>query len=90
MLTKRTYFTIEIEDEHLKSLVNIVCLSGCLSICLYPINGKTADPIEPKFCVGPRMSPGNVYECSELQKVVCKKKQVSKLCLDKSINSQLN
>ena len=45
-------------------------MSGCLSICLYPINGKTADPIEPKFCVGPRMSPGNVYECSELQKVV--------------------
>ena len=28
-----------------------VCLFG-LSVCLYPINVKTAKPIGPKFCVG--------------------------------------
>ena len=26
------------------------------------INVKTAEPIEPKFLVGPPMSPGKVYE----------------------------
>ena len=33
-----------------------------LSVCLYPINVKTAEPIEPKFFVGPHMTPGKVYE----------------------------
>ena len=27
-------------------------LSVCLSVCLYPINVKTAEPIGPKFFVG--------------------------------------
>ena len=26
-----------------------------LFVCLYPINVKTAEPIGPKFCVGPRV-----------------------------------
>ena len=29
-----------------------VCLFWCLSVCLYPINVKTAEPIGPKFFVG--------------------------------------
>ena len=37
---------------------------------LYPINVKTAEPIGPTFCVGPHMTPGKVYGCSELQKVL--------------------
>ena len=28
-----------------------------LSVCLYPINVKTAEPIGPKFCVGPHVAP---------------------------------
>ena len=28
----------------------------CLSVCLYPINVKTAEPIGPKICVGPCMT----------------------------------
>ena len=34
---------------------NIHCLSVCLFVCLYPINAKTAEPIRPKFFVGPNM-----------------------------------
>ena len=34
-----------------------------LVVCLCPINVKTAEPI-----TGPRLIPGKVYGCSELQK----------------------
>jgi len=37
-------------------------LSVCLSVCLYPINVKTAEPIGPKFFVGHPGTPGKVYE----------------------------
>ena len=37
-----------------------VCLSVCLFVCLYPINVKTAEPIRPKFCVGPQVVPGKI------------------------------
>ena len=37
-------------------------LSVCLSVCLYPINVKTAEPIEPKFFVGHLGTPGKVYD----------------------------
>ena len=47
-------------------------MSVCLFVCVYPINDKTAEPIGPKFSVGPGMTPGKVYGCSELQKVVSK------------------
>ena len=33
-----------------------------LSVCLYPINVKTAEPIGPKFFVGHLGTPGKVYE----------------------------
>ena len=41
-----------------KSLVYILCLS----VCLYPINVKTAEPIGPEFCVVPYLTTGKVYE----------------------------
>ena len=48
----------------------LVCLS--MFVCLYPTNVKTAEPIGPKFCVGPHLTPGKVYGCSKLQKCVSK------------------
>ena len=44
-----------------------VCLFVCLFVCLYPINVKTAEPIEPKFFVGHLVTPGKVYEWSKFQ-----------------------
>jgi len=41
---------------------------ACLSVCLYPINVKTAEPIGPKFCVGPHVAPGKVYKWSKFEK----------------------
>ena len=39
-----------------------------MGVCyLNPINVKMAEPIGLKFCVGPDMTPGKVYECLELQ-----------------------
>ena len=38
-------------------------LSGCLFVCLYPINVKTAEPIGPNFFVGHYVTIGKVYEC---------------------------
>ena len=38
-----------------------------LSVCLYPINVKTAEPIGPKFFVGHLGNPGKVYEWSKFQ-----------------------
>ena len=37
-------------------------LSVCLSVCLYSINVKTAEPIGPKIFVGSSVTPGKVYE----------------------------
>jgi len=38
-----------------------------LSVCLYQINVKTAEPIGPKFFVGHLGTPGKVYEKSKFQ-----------------------
>ena len=43
-----------------------------LSVRLHPINVKTDESNECKLCVGPHMTPGKVYGCSEFQKVVSK------------------
>ena len=40
-----------------------------LLVCLYPINVYTAEPIKPKFCVVPRMTPRKIYGGSKLQKL---------------------
>ena len=39
-----------------------------LYVCLYPINVKTVEPIGLKFFVGPRETPGKVYERSNFLK----------------------
>ena len=49
--------------------IYILCSSICLFVHLYPSNVKTAEPIGPKFCVGPHMTPGKVYGYSKLQNV---------------------
>ena len=43
------------------------CLFVCLSVCLYPINVKTAEPIGPNFFVGHHVNTGKVYEWSKFQ-----------------------
>jgi hypothetical protein len=40
-----------------------------MSVCLYPINVKTAGPIGPNFCVGPHLTPGRVYGITILEKI---------------------
>ena len=47
--------------------INLACLSVSLSVCLYPINVKTAEPIGPKFFVGHLGTPGKVYKWSKFQ-----------------------
>ena len=42
--------------------INLACLSGWVSVCLYPINVKTAEPSGPKFFVGHDVTTGKVYE----------------------------
>ena len=48
----------------MSSMSSLVCQSDGL----YPINVKTADPIRPKFCAGPHMTLGKVYETSKMEK----------------------
>ena len=42
--------------KYYSSALFILCLSGSLSICLYPIKIKTAESIGPKLFVGPHMT----------------------------------
>ena len=37
--------------------IYIPCLSGCLFVCFYPINVKTAEPNGPKFFCGASHDP---------------------------------
>ena len=46
----------------------VIYIKKCLSVCLYPRNVKTAEPIGPKFFVGSRVTPGKVYGWSNFQK----------------------
>jgi len=52
--------------------INLACFSWWVSVSLYPINVKTAEPIGPKFFVGSRVTPGKVYERWKLKKIVLK------------------
>ena len=45
----------------------ILSVSDCLSVCLSPINVKTAEPIWTKFRVGHHVTPGKVYGWSKFQ-----------------------
>ena len=45
----------------------------CLSVCQYASNKRQNGWTDgPKFCVGPHMTPGKVYECSKSQKFASK------------------
>ena len=48
-----------------------------LLVYLFVCNQLTSK--RPKFCVGPHMTPGKVYECSELKIVVSKKILICKI-----------
>ena len=59
---KENMFTIEIEDGR-KSPKSLVYINfACLSVCLYPINVKTVEPIEPKFYMATLLTLGKVCE----------------------------
>ena len=51
-----------------------------LSVCLYPINVKTSKPIRPKFCMGPHVTPGKIYELSKLKEKDKEKKRNPEAC----------
>ena len=44
-----------------------------MSVCFFPINVKTVEPIGSKFCVGPNMTPGKLCGSSKFQKQVSNK-----------------
>ena len=41
----------------------------CLLACLNPINDKTAEPIGPKFSVGPHMTPVENFVFRKILKI---------------------
>ena len=45
-----------------RAVENLNINLACLSVCLYSINVKTAEPIGPKFFVGHNVTTGKVYE----------------------------
>ena len=62
---------------HFRSMhlyINLACLSGCLFVCLYPINVKTAEPIGPNFFVGPDITwaPGRFMNDTNRKKMCIK------------------
>ena len=59
-------FTIEIEDGREVPKILVFLYFACLhmSVRLYPINVKTAEPIRPTFFVGHHVIPGKVYGLS--------------------------
>ena len=70
--------------EHLYNF--IYTLVVCMSVRLYPINVKTAEPIGPKFCVWPcnRMTQGRFMDAHNYKKVLIfvklKKKSANFFC----------
>ena len=59
-----------------------------LLVYLFVCNQLTSK--RPKFCVWPHMTPGKVYECSELKIVVSKKILICKILKihEKNLNPQ--
>ena len=58
---KENMFTINLEDgREAPSKASLYINLACLSVCLYPINVKTAEPIRPEFCVEPHVAPEKV------------------------------
>ena len=55
-------FTVEIEDgREAAGKPSLYTYFGYLSVCLYSINIKTAEPIGPKFFMEHHVTPGKVY-----------------------------
>ena len=46
--------------------IYILCLSVWVSVCLYPINVKTAEPIGPNLCVVPHTTPRKISKFQKL------------------------
>ena len=62
--------TLSIQSREIYLYINLACLSVCLSVlsvCLYPINVKTAEPIGPNFFVRHHVTTGKVYVWSTFQ-----------------------
>jgi len=53
------------------TIINLYINLAWLSVCLYPINVKTAEPIRPKFCLGLYVALGKVYENDQNLKNLC-------------------
>ena len=53
---------------------------ACLSVCLYPINVKTAEPIGPKFFVGHHVTTGKVFFKSAKFFFLCFKMWTKRTC----------
>ena len=73
--------------------MNILCCQTvCLGVCLYSINVKTAEPIGPKVCVGPYMTPGCFIDAQNYNKLFPKTFDFSKILQihEKIVNSQKN
>ena len=60
---------LDISEDRIYLYIYFVWVGVCLLVRLYTIIVKTAEPVGPNFCVGHHMTPGKVYECSELQKL---------------------
>ena len=54
--------------------------------CLYPINVKTAEPIRPKFIVGPHITPRKFYKCVKFVVIVSSRRK----CCKSKIEHQFN
>ena len=51
-----------IHIDYLYLNIYLACMDVCLSVCVYPINGKTTEPIRPNFFAATHITPEDVYE----------------------------
>ena len=57
--SKVYFWTFKIDGD-IGKFIDIHTLLVCLTVRLHPV--ETAEPMVPKFCVGPYMTPVKVYE----------------------------
>ena len=62
------YNPISLQSYSINLYINLAWVSGCLSVCLYPIKVKTAEPIGPKFVWDLMWPQGRFYDWSKLKK----------------------
>ena len=72
LINKSVYFGSNIpkccQAVEMRKLLLYINFAWWVSVCLYPINVKTAEPVRARFCVGPHVAPGKVYEWSKFKK----------------------